>query len=397
MTETIWTTGELLERIHRRSPFFVFDVRNRDEFERSQIEGREPLASINVPYFEILEQGGKDEMMDSIVAYAERDLAAVLPKGMPILTVCAKGQTAQYVAQGLSHLDYSSVVLQGGATAWSNHYDVRTLFEDADGAVHQVSRPARGCVSWVVESRGRGAVIDCLRHTDPYVSLARRRGFSIDIVIDTHGHADHISGGPALAAQSGGAYFLHPYDAIHPVDVLPAQIAFENIRDGQKFSVGAYELEAMHIPGHTLGQVALKMGSRCVFAADSIFIRSISRPDLGGKAETWAPLHARSLRKLLSLPEDMLILPGHFSNLDELDNAGCCAATLRELKSGNEGVRALLNGSEESFVRFLLAGLPPPMSEYADIKRVNAGLLPASEEQASVLECGKNICALSKT
>ena len=397
MAETIWTTGELLERIHRRAPFFVFDVRNREEFERSQIEARDPLGSVNIPYFEMLELGGKDEIVDSIVSYAERDLATVLPKGMPILAVCAKGQTAQYVAQGLTHLDYSCAVLQGGAAAWSNHYDVRTLFEEAEVSVHQVSRPARGCVSWIVESRGRAAVIDPLRHIEAYVSLAQSRGFSIEAILDTHGHADHISGGPALAAQSGGTYYLHPYDAIHPVDVLPAQIDFQYIRDGQTFRVGACDLEAMHIPGHTLGQVAFKLGRRCVFAGDSIFIRSISRPDLGGRAQSWAPLHARSLRKLLQLPDDVLLLPGHFSSLDELNEDGFCAATIRELKSSNEGVQALLQGSEESFVRFLLAGLPPPMPEYADIKRVNAGLLPASEDEASTLECGKNICALSKT
>jgi glyoxylase-like metal-dependent hydrolase (beta-lactamase superfamily II)/rhodanese-related sulfurtransferase len=397
MAEAVWTTGELLDRIQRRTPFFVFDVRNRDEFQRSQIEGRVPLASINVPYFEMLEQGGKDEMVDSIVAYAERDLVSVLPKGMPILTVCAKGETAVYVAEGLNQLDYSCAVLQGGTDAWSNHYDVRTLFEEADGAVHQVSRPARGCVSWIVESGGRALVIDPLRHIDPYIALARRRGFVIETVLDTHGHADHISGGPALAAQSGAAYFLHPYDAIHPVDVVPPQIAFEYLRDGQTIGVGSLELHAIHIPGHTLGQVALRMEDRCLFAGDSIFIRSISRPDLGGKAGTWAPLHARSLRKLLLLPEKILVLPGHFSSLDELNDEGFCAATLGELKTSNEGVAALLRENEEGFIRFLLAGLPAPVAEYTDIKRVNAGLRVVSEEDASTLECGKNICALSKT
>ncbi|HET9886673.1 MAG TPA: MBL fold metallo-hydrolase, partial [bacterium] len=115
------------------------------------------------------------------------------------------------------------------------------------------------------------------------------------------------------------------------------------------------------------------------------------------KAETWAPIHARSLRKLLTLPDDVFVLPGHFSHLDELNEEGFCAATLAELKTKNEGVLALLQSSEEHFIRFLLAGLPPPMPEYSDIKRVNAGLLTANEEQASVLECGKNICALSQT
>jgi hypothetical protein len=62
-------------------------------------------------------------------------------------------------------------------------------------------------------------------------------------VIDTHGHADHISGGVALAAQTGASYHLHPYDAIHPIDVLPAPIPYEFIREGQRFEVGRHEMK----------------------------------------------------------------------------------------------------------------------------------------------------------
>ena len=72
--------------------------------------------------------------------------------------------------------------------------------------------------------------------------------------------------------------------------MLPATIPYEFIRDSQKFPVGRHELEALHIPGHTLGLVAFRLDDKYLFTGDSIFIRSIARPDLGGKAETWAPL-----------------------------------------------------------------------------------------------------------
>src|SRR6266700_4462447 len=68
------------------------DVRNRDEFERFRLEGRSPMPAVNIPYFEMLELGGKDEMLDSVVAYVERDLARQLPSDLPILAVCAKGR-----------------------------------------------------------------------------------------------------------------------------------------------------------------------------------------------------------------------------------------------------------------------------------------------------------------
>jgi glyoxylase-like metal-dependent hydrolase (beta-lactamase superfamily II)/rhodanese-related sulfurtransferase len=396
LNERAWTAEDLLERLERREKFFIVDVRNRDEFERFPIEGRSPVPSINIPYFEMLELGGKDDMLESVVSYVERDLARQLPSDMPILAVCAKGGTSEFVAQGLRHLDYDSSNLEGGMKAWGEHYATRALVEGPDLAIYQVSRPARGCLSYIVGSAGKAIVVDPLRHLHPYVDLARAKGLTIEAVIDTHGHADHISGGVALAAQTGASYYLHPYDAIHPMDVLPATIPYEFIRDGQVFPVGRHALTALHIPGHTLGLVALQLEDKYLFSGDSIFIRSIARPDLGGKAETWAPLHGRSLRRLLTLPGTITVLPGHFSSLAEADEAGRLAASLDDLKKQNEGLVVLQQESEEGFVRYLVESLPKFIPEYVDIKRVNAGLLAPSEQDAATLELGKNVCALSQ-
>ena len=393
---TIWTTEDLLDRLERREKFFVLDARNRDEFERFHLEGRAPLPSANAPYFEMLELGGKDDMVDSIAAYIEDRLAKEIPPGMPVLGVCAKGETSQFVAQALGRLGYAAASLQGGMKAWGEHYATRAVVESPALSIYQVSRPARGCLSYVVASKGKAAVIDALRHLGPYLELARAKGLAIEKAIDTHAHADHISGGPALAAQTGASYWLHPYDAIHPMDLLPAKIPYEPIRGGQKFTVGNQELEALHIPGHTLGLVALRLGDRYLFAGDSIFIRSIARPDLGGKAEAWAPLHGQSLRKLLKLPRQIAVLPGHFSGLGEADEKGLFAASLDSLKRSNDGLLVLERENEAGFVRYLLESLPKFNPEYADIKRVNAGLLAPGADDAAALELGKNECALAQ-
>jgi glyoxylase-like metal-dependent hydrolase (beta-lactamase superfamily II) len=396
LTDEVWTAGDLLERLERRDNFFVLDVRNREEFERFRLEGRSPVPAVNIPYFEMLERGGKDEMVDSVVAYVERDLAHKLPPDLPILAICAKGDTSEFVAQGLRRLGYHNANLKGGMKAWGEHYATHALAEGPDLAIYQVSRPARGCLSYVVASAGKAIVIDPLRHLHPYLDLARRTGLTIEAVMDTHGHADHISGGPALAAKTGASYHLHPYDAIHPMDVLPATIPYECIRDGQIFPVGRHKLEALHIPGHTLGLVAFRLEDRYLFTGDSIFIRSIARPDLGGKADTWAPLHGRSLRRLLGLPGGITVLPGHFSNLTEADGTGRFAASLDDLKKQNDGLVVLQRESEEGFVRYLLESLPKFVPEYVDIKRVNAGLLVPAEDDAAILELGKNVCALAQ-
>ena len=393
--ESAWTTADLQARLERSEKFFVLDVRNREEFERFRLEGREPLPAVNLPYFEMLELGGQDEMVDSVIACVEQHLAGQLPRDLMILSVCAKGDTSEYVAQGLEQLGFTSANLAGGMKAWGDYYSTRAVVETPDLAVYQISRPARGCLSYVVASSGKALVIDPLRHIHPYLELAKGKGFEIESVIDTHGHADHISGGTALASASGASYYLHPYDAIHPMDVLPATISYEPIRDGQIFKVGRVELEALHIPGHTLGLVALRLDDRYLFTGDSIFIGSLARPDLGGRAEPWARLHRRSLRRLSELPGKIVVLPGHFSSLTEENAEGLVAEPLGELKRSSHGLQLLAQESEEGFLRYLLESLAPFPAEYVDIKRVNVGLLAPTEDDASVLELGKNNCGLS--
>ena len=160
LKDKVWTPEELLERLESRDRFFVLDVRNRDEFDAFRLEGRIPVPAINIPYFEMLELGGKDEMSDSVVAYVEQSLASQLPSDLPILAVCAKGDTSEFVAQGLRHLGYAGANLQGGMKAWGKQYATRTLVESPDLAVYQVSRPPRGCLSYLVASSGKAVVID---------------------------------------------------------------------------------------------------------------------------------------------------------------------------------------------------------------------------------------------
>lgn len=373
---------------------FLLDVRNREDFEAWRIEGREALPAINIPYFEMLEAGGQDDVVDAVAWYAQNVLGASLPKTQPILAVCAKGETSAYVAQGLKRLGFDASSLAGGMAAWGNYCEMLPALEEPGLAILQVSRPARGCLSYVVASEGRAAVIDPLRHIAPYVEIARARGLRIDHVIDTHGHADHVSGGPALARLAGAHYHLHPYDAVHPIDLLPARIAFEHLRDGQEITVGRARLRALHIPGHTLGNVAFLVNDRALLAGDSIFIESISRPDLGGRGEAWAALHHRSLRALLELPPTTLVLPGHFSAPREARPDGVVGAALGDLARRNEGLR-MAAAAEPDFVAYVLKSLPTFPERYVEMKRVNLGLTTPGEDDLSELELGKNACALA--
>ncbi len=381
LTKTAITVAELDEMIERGESFLLLDVRNQDEFERWKIEGRNPFETIHIPYFSFLE----DE---------EGNIARV-PKDKRVVVVCAKGGASDYVAGLLRERGYDAVNLEGGMIAWGNYYRVRRIPDTSDLTVYQIIRVARGDLAYAIVSEGEGILIDPTRHIDQYTNLAEREGFRIVAIFDTHAHADHISGGPKLAKQLGVPYFLHPYDGIHPIDMLPATIAYEYLKDNFTFQFGKATLKGIHIPGHTLGNMAFLVNDRYLFTGDSIFIVSVARPDLGGRGEEWAPLHYDSLyNKLLVLPDETVVFPAHFATASREGRPdGTFYDTLGNIKRNNP--REYQAKSKEEFVQFLLDTLPVFPPQYVDIKRVNAGLLTPDEEKASELELGKNVCALA--
>jgi glyoxylase-like metal-dependent hydrolase (beta-lactamase superfamily II)/rhodanese-related sulfurtransferase len=392
---TQWTAAEVVRHLLGDSPSpFVVDVRNRDEFERWRLEGAQPLQTVHAPYFEILEKGGKDDLVDSVVAFAQAEWTDVLPKDRPILAVCAKGGTSDLVAEGLRRLGYDAANLAGGTKAYGDHQESR-LALDGEVRVFQVMRPARGCLSHVLAARnGDAAVIDALRHTSAVESVLRDHGLRLKWVLDTHAHADHISGGRSLADKYGAPYYMHPYDGIHPFDMMPSRIDFEFLDDQFTLPLGGHAIRVMHVPGHTLGNTVLALEDLALFAGDSVFLRSIARPDLGGHAESWAKLHRKALAKISELPSDMAVLPGHFASLGEANGDGVFMGTVRGLRESNAGMRAALEG-EDAFLDYIREGLGDIPKEYIEIKRVNLGLSSPNEDAAAELEMGKNICALA--
>ena len=392
---TEWQPAQLLEHLEREDDLFIFDVRNEDEYESWKIEGKKKIPMVNVPYYEMLEVDEHDDVVDTFVDFLEGAWMEKLPKDVPILAVCAKGDTSEFVAEAMRRLGLNAFNMAGGTKAWGDYYHVQAIEETEHRSVYQISRPARGCLSYLVGSAGKAAVIDPLRHEQHYFDLAAEKGLEIVLVLDTHGHADHISGGPAIAEHTQSPYYLHPYDGIHPIDVLPAKIPYLFTRDEQKFKVGESTIHTFHIPGHTLGNLAFLLDGKYLFTGDSIFIKSIARPDLGGHGDTWAPIHYHSLRRLMDLSDDVIVLPAHFATLAEENGNGLFADSLAELKKVNEGLQMVEKGEEE-FVSYILASLPKFPEEYIEIKRVNAGLVEVGEAKASELELGKNICALSE-
>ncbi len=391
------TPQQVWERLLRNEPLFILDVRNHDEFERWRVEGPRSVPMLNIPYFELLDlEGEEEDVTEAVKRGVQAQLMEQLPQDQPILAVCAEGNTSNYVAEGLRRLGFDAANLDGGMEAWGNFYYWRPIEETERFSLYQVVRPARGCVSHVLVSEHRAAVFDPARHIETYHELAAAVGAQIERVLDTHLHADHLSGGPALEQGDHIPYHLHPYDAIHPMDMLPARIAYRPLEAGQTFRVGAAGVEVLHFPGHTLGMVAFLIEGRYLLSGDSLFLESIARPDLGGNAEAWTPLLYESLMRMAELPDETQVLPAHFSDIRTGDENGVFRAALGELKRRNPGLLKLAEG-EAAFCDYILANLPEFPEAYVEIKRTNAGLASADERKAQELEMGKNICAVGKT
>ncbi len=173
-----------------------------------------------------------------------------------------------------------------------------------------------GCAAYVFGcgTLGRCAVVDARADdVDAYATFASSKGMRITHVIDTHVHADHRSGGRALAQQTGADYCLH-----ESADVA---VPFTRLRDREDIELGNTRVTVLHTPGHSVDSICLlvtdlKRGSDpwFVLTGDTLFVGAVGRPDLPGRArENAADLYTSLHEKLLTLPGDVEIFPGHFS------------------------------------------------------------------------------------
>jgi len=174
----------------------------------------------------------------------------------------------------------------------------------------------RGCAAYLFGcgTQGRCAVIDPRADdVDSYLSFAAEKGMRVTHVIDTHVHADHKSGGRELARRADGAYCLH--------ESAEVERPFTALSDGEDIELGNTLVKVIHTPGHTPESICLLVtdlkrgtGPWFVLTGDTLFVGAVGRPDLPGRArENAAELYASIHDKLLTLPDELEVYPGHFS------------------------------------------------------------------------------------
>jgi glyoxylase-like metal-dependent hydrolase (beta-lactamase superfamily II)/rhodanese-related sulfurtransferase len=304
----------------------------------------------------------------------------------PVAVVCNRGLSARSVAGALRPLGVDAAVVEGGMRGWIATLAVRDVELGIDGlAVRQVQRPGRGCLSYVLASAGRALVVDPAPDAAFYSALAAGLGARITDVVDTHLHADHLSGARALAESTGATVRL-------PAAALERGVAYaasvEPLHDGDVIALGSVEVRALALPGHTTDMTGLLVSGRALVGGDSLFADGIARPDLqrgdpDGARAMARTLHATLHERVLALGDDVLLLPGH---AHPGVHAAAIAPTLGAVRAA---VEELAIEDPGAFAEVLLADMPPRPANYEAIIGVNAGHHPFDPE----LETGGNSCS----
>src|SRR5262249_6815892 len=153
-----------------------------------------------------------------------------------------------------------------------------------------------GCGSYLGGdvNAGDAVVVDPAFATDQYLDAARREGVRIARVLETHTHADHLSGHGRFALEHGLPTSIHP--------LARPEYAFDPLDDGQVLRVGSVEVRVVHTPGHRPEHCAFGVGDELVLTGDSLFVGDAARPDLAIDAREGATDLRRSLRRLCELP-----------------------------------------------------------------------------------------------
>lgn len=222
-----------------------------------------------------------------------------------------------------------------------------------------------GCAGYLFGCGGLGrcAVVDAHeRDVEAYAQFAAAKAMTITHVVDTHVHADHPSGGPALARSVGARYCLH--------ESADVDVPFLPLRDDEEIEIGNTRVRILHTPGHTPESISLlvtdlRRGPEpwFVLTGDTLFVGAVGRPDLPGRARDNAlELHDSIHRKLLSLPDDVEVYPAHFAG-------SACGAGMSGKPASSIGFERrwnpMLRLSREAFVDALVdvPAKPPHMEE----------------------------------
>jgi hydroxyacylglutathione hydrolase len=242
--------------------------------------------------------------------------------------------------------------------------------------IEQIYTNCLAHAAYYIESGKEAAVIDPLRDPEPYIQLAKERGATIKYVLETHFHADFVSGHIDLANKTGAIIVFGP----NATPEYKAYIA----DDGELLVLGDTHLKILHTPGHTIESTSYLLLDKddrpnAVFTGDTLFVGDVGRPDLLSgnlQKEELAAMLFDSLRlKIKSLPDEVIVYPGHGAGSACGKNIGINSfSTIGEEKNTNY---ALLANDKQAFIDAITSDLPAiPAYFFKDAAINKAGCSP---------------------
>ncbi|MBG9376323.1 MBL fold metallo-hydrolase [Panacibacter sp. DH6] len=223
-----------------------------------------------------------------------------------------------------------------------------------------------GCLAqgaYYIESDGEAVVIDPLREVEPYIQKAARNGATIKYVLETHFHADFVSGHLDLAKKTGATIVYGP--------TAKPGFAAHVATDGEVLKVGKVTFKVMHTPGHTMESTCYLLADESgkdtgIFTGDTLFIGDVGRPDLAQKViaaltqeKLAAHLYESLQYKIMPLADDIVVYPAHGAGSACGKNMSKeTTDTLGHQKATNYALRKGL--TKEQFIQEVLTGLTPP-------------------------------------
>ncbi len=217
--------------------------------------------------------------------------------------------------------------------------------------------------------KGKAIAVDVhLEDVDWFIEQAKLKDVEINYVIDTHIHADHVSGGRVLAEKCGGEYRLHEFST--------PEFSFTPLHDGEVLTIGNVTATVMHTPGHTTDSICLLVSDNrrssepwFLITGHTLFVGSAGRPDLRGEEEKMAGmLHDSLFNKILSLPDHVEIYPG--AQAGSVCGAGLSAKPVSTI-AFEKRFNTSLNKDKDAFIQSVLAELPPQPADMKKIIRQN--------------------------
>lgn len=224
--------------------------------------------------------------------------------------------------------------------------------------------------AYYIESEGEAVIIDPLRDVETYIRLAEERGATIKYILETHFHADFVSGHLDLAHKTGAPIVYGPN--------TETNFPIYQAKDGEVFRLGKVSIEVLHTPGHTLESTCYLLrdeadNAYALFTGDTLFVGDVGRPDLSSgdlsKEALAAMLFDSIQNKIVPLPDSVILYPAHGPGSSCGKNLGPeTYSTLGQQKETNYALKAQ---DKESFVKAVTDGLPEPPTYFPINARIN--------------------------